>query len=100
MPDESRGDGNTLADKAIELVYGDRYEAYGHPSDVYSHVADLWSAYLGVKYRPVTVKDVALMMTLFKIGRGMERHSDDNVVDAHGYLLVYERILNRLAGKE
>ena len=97
MPDESMGDGNTLADKAIELVYGDRYETYGHPADVYQHVANLWSGYLR---EPISTEDVALLMVLFKVGREMERHTDDNVVDAHGYLLVYERIRAREDGRE
>jgi hypothetical protein len=87
----------TAADKAIDLVYGERYETYGHPADVYDKVADLWSGYLNTE---VTVEDVALMMVLFKIGREKERHNEDNVVDAHGYLLVYERIRKRLAGDE
>jgi hypothetical protein len=97
MPNESMGDANTLADKAIELVYGDRYETYGHPADVYHHVAQLWSAYTG---KTITTEDVALMMVLFKIGREVTRHTDDNIVDAHGYLLVYERIRAREDGRE
>lgn len=88
MPEE------TAAHKAIKLVYGDRPEQYGHPTEVYERTARLWSGYLGVN---VGIRDVALMMVLFKLGREMNKPSPDNVVDAHGYLLVYERILKREA---
>jgi hypothetical protein len=79
------------AKTAIDLVYGERAEQYGHPAEVYAHVARLWEAYLG---RPVSATDVAMLMTLFKIGRQMHRDNEDNIVDAHGYLLVYERIMD------
>lgn len=84
----------TAAHKAIEVVYQHREEEYGHPSEVYAKIAPLWSAYLG---REITPEDVSLLMVLFKIGREMNRHKMDNLVDAHGYLLVYERILERKA---
>lgn len=80
---------DNAAAKAADLVFGDRYETYGHPYEVYGPVARLWSAYLN---RQVSTEDVALMMVLFKMGREMYRHNEDNVVDAHGYLLVYDRI--------
>jgi hypothetical protein len=90
MPEE------TAAHKAIEVTRG-RQQMYGHPAEVTAKVAPLWSAYLGVVVKP---KDVALLMLLYKIGREMNRHKEDNLVDAHGYLLVYERILKREAGVE
>ena len=77
------------AEKALEVTK-ERSDKYGHPASVYQGVARLWSAYLG---RVVDPEDVALMMMLHKMGREMYRHNEDNLVDMHGYLLVYERIL-------
>ncbi len=86
-----------LAEEAINLVYGDRNEDYGHPHDDYSRTAELWSALLGVS---ITAHEAALMMVLLKLSREMNKHKDDNMVDAHGYLLVAGRILAREEGRE
>jgi hypothetical protein len=83
-------------EKAMEVIK-DRGEVYGHPANVHAKVARLWSAYLGTD---IEAKDVALMMLLFKLGREMNSHNEDNVVDAHGYLSAYERILRREAGED
>jgi hypothetical protein len=87
----------TAAEEAVGLVYGDRAKTYGHPADVYEKVAELWSGYLE---QSVTAKDVALLMVLFKLGRFIERPNRDSLVDAHGYLLVWERIDRRSTGEE
>jgi hypothetical protein len=82
----------TKADKAKELVYGPREEDYGHPYDDFSRTALLWSAILGVEVR---AWQVALMMVLLKISREVNKPGEDNVVDSHGYLLTYDRVLER-----
>ena len=79
----------TAAEKAL-VITQERMAEYGHPANVHKHVASLWTGYLGVL---VTTKDVALMMVLFKMGREMTKRGRDNLVDMHGYLLAYERIL-------
>jgi len=79
------------AEKALEITQ-ERMAEYGHPAEVFRPVSRLWSAYLGVTLSP---KDVALMMVLHKMGREMTKRGEDNRVDMHGYLLAYERILNR-----
>ena len=81
----------TAAEKAIEVTK-QRSDQYGHPRKVYASVSRLWSSYLDLA-RPITPKDVALMMVLFKMGREMSKTGEDNLVDMHGYLDVYERIL-------
>ncbi len=83
-------DERTAAEKSVEVVK-QRMSQYGHPARVYDPVARLWSAYLG---GTVTPTDVALMMVLFKMGREMITEGEDNLVDMHGYLLVYDRILH------
>ena len=82
-----------LAEQAIDLVYGDRNVAYGHPYDDYSRTAALWSALLG---HEITAHQAALMMVLVKLSREMNQHKDDNIVDSHGYLMVASRILERM----
>ncbi len=79
----------TAVEKAIEVTK-ERSAKYGHPAEVHGVVASLWTGYLGVL---ITPKDIALMMVLFKMGREMTRRGEDNLVDMHGYLLAYERIL-------
>ena len=78
----------TAAESAIEVTR-ERMDQYGHPREVYRHTAALWSGYLGGTISP---EDVALMMVLFKMGREMNRKGRDNLIDMHGYLLVYDRI--------
>ncbi len=88
-------DERTAAEKAIEVTK-ERSEQYGHPIEAYRHTAELWTSYLGTRVNlidRITPKDIALMMVLFKMGREMSRTGEDNLVDMHGYLDVYERIL-------
>lgn len=86
-----------LALRAIDLVYSDRQADYGHPADDYGRTAALWSALLGY---PITAKQAALCMVLVKLSREMNSPKDDNMVDAHGYLLVAGRIKEREMGRE
>lgn len=78
-----------LAEQAIDLVYGDRNKMHGSPVDNYKRIAALWGAFLGVE---ITAEQAALMMVLLKIGREGTQHQDDNIRDAHGYLLVHGKI--------
>ncbi len=87
----------SLIERAIELVYGDRNDDYGHPHDDFTRTAGLWSAFLGVE---ITAEEAALMMVLLKLSREKNKHKDDNTIDSHGYLLVAGRIREREAGRE
>ena len=82
-----------LAEEAIDLVYGDRNADYGHPYDDYTRTAALWSALIG---HEITADQAALMMVCVKLSREINKPMDDNIVDAHGYLLVYGRIKDRM----
>jgi hypothetical protein len=99
--DDSNGEpeytGIDLAEQAISLVYGERNTDYGHPADDYGRTAGMWSAFLGVNITPY---QAALMMVMLKLSREYNRHMDDNIVDAHGYLLVASRIRDREEGRE
>lgn len=79
----------SLTDEANELVNGDRQKAYGHPRQNFQVTADLWSVVLGV---PVTPEQVALCMVQVKIARELHSPKRDNLVDAIGYILTYEKL--------
>lgn len=71
--------------KALELINKDRRVEYGPAEKSFNDIADLWSIYLDVD---ISSKDVAIMMTLFKIAREKAAHKEDNLVDAVGYLAL------------
>jgi hypothetical protein len=84
---------STYADKATELVLGDRNASYGPPAEDYAKTAAMWSGLLnGILTRPITPKEAVLMMVALKLSREMHRHKPDNLIDAHGYLLCAEWI--------
>jgi len=79
------------AQKAQELVLGDRNVSYGNPKDDYTKTAKMWSGLLHSKLKQdITAEDAILMMVLLKLSREMFRSKEDNIVDAHGYLLCYD----------
>lgn len=85
---------------ADKVINGERQDQYGHPEDSFAKVARYWQAYLENREaeKKIDAKDVALMMTLFKIAREQgQAHKGDNCVDACGYLAIYN---DRLCEKE
>lgn len=82
---------STLASEANELVNGARQSAYGHPRKNFQLTADLWSVILGI---PVTPEQVALCMVQVKIARELHTPKRDNLVDAIGYILTYEKVID------
>lgn len=78
-----------IFEEALELVYGDRGEHYGHPSDNHGCTAEMWSAYLrrrGWTGPPLTVRDVCWMNVAQKMSRDANAPKRDNIVDSCGYL--------------
>ncbi len=81
--------------EAQGLVYGDRQASYGHPKDSYAALAKVWSGLLhGVLKRDLTAGETTLMMIALKVQRETARPKHDNVVDLHGYGLVYSRVMD------
>jgi len=84
----------SILDEAKEITGNDRIKQYGHPRNNFEDISNLWNAYLFNKRRAkpacevfaITPKDVAMMMTLFKIAREQAGHKRDNLVDAAGYV--------------
>jgi hypothetical protein len=78
--------GESIAGEALNVINGDRQDAYGNPEDSFKLISDLWGAYLGLPIRPAEVAD---MMQLLKIARERQgKGKRDNAVDNVGYALL------------
>lgn len=85
--------------EANSLVNGDRQASYGTPRANYEGIARVWSGILyPILKRDITPEEAALMMVGLKVQRQAMHHKRDNLVDAHGYLLVYSHITADVRG--
>lgn len=87
-PERPRGHASQpAAERAREIVHG-RNGVYGKPERSQERIAAMWSAYLGTE---VTAQQVCGCMALLKMARLAESPGHvDSLVDAHGYLMLYE----------
>ena len=79
--------------EAHKIINGERQDTYGNPEDCFELIADYWTIYLLSTHSfksDLTPKDVALMMTLFKIARIVGSSDRDSFRDAAGYLGLAE----------
>lgn len=89
-----------VAYEAHRLVYGDRGASYGHPRDNFRDIGNLWSSLLWREEVladdrcTITPENVADMMTLVKISRGSDNYKRDNVIDAIGYQIAKQRVVD------
>lgn len=80
--------------EADTVINGERQDAYGSPEDSFGIIADYWNCFITYKYATtggvvLDKKDVARMMTLFKIARMHgQKYERDNWRDAIGYLAI------------
>ena len=73
----------SILNRAMECVCGEREQDYGSPEDSFGKIAELWSVHLGTE---ITAEDVAVMMALLKLARiGTGVATDDSWVDVAGY---------------
>lgn len=81
-----------ILDEAKGYIMRDRNSSYDEPERNFERIAMLWHAYLAGKAQgtaefTVQAHDVAIMMTLMKIGRlAYNPTSRDQWVDACGYM--------------
>jgi hypothetical protein len=76
------------ASKAVDLVDGDRQADYGEPVANMTAIGKAWESILGV---PVSAEKVALCMASLKLVREANKHKDDNIIDALGYVEIAKR---------
>lgn len=71
--------------RAAEILdpEGERWRKYGDPVVCYRRVGALWGHILGTEAIPAD--KVALMMIAFKLGREINGHNRDNLIDICGY---------------
>lgn len=96
----------SVLEDAKQCVCKDRNNIYGGPEDNFSCIAKFWNIYLNNLGNDVSLspKDVAIMMTLFKLARLITANSyhRDSWVDAIGYLACGSEIdaMSNSANKE
>ena len=84
---------------AIETINGERQDTYGNPEDSFATIAYYWNTYLDsigvdIDICSLSGKDVAIMMSLFKIARmSGQKYTRDNFVDAAGYLGIADDMI-------
>lgn len=94
-----------VLDEARAIINGERQDAYGNPEDCFKDIAFLWKWWLGIMMTtcggsaPMKPSDVAMMMALLKIAREVHNHKRDNIVDACGYLGLYNDMIDGCGAK-
>jgi hypothetical protein len=79
---------------AADLVNGERHDTYGDAMDDFTRTGKMWAAVLGLD--EVTAEQVAVCMTLVKIGRLCESPAHrDSWIDATGYMSLGGGIARR-----
>lgn len=78
-----------ILEEARDLIRGDRASSYGDAKASFERIAALWTTYKGVE---ITAKDVASMMILLKVSRGVTSAKRDNWLDIIGYAALGSEI--------
>jgi hypothetical protein len=79
-------DGASACQEGVDLVQGARQDEYGEPGECYRKVGQMWGIMLQVGDIPAAT--VAMMMVVLKLGREMNKHKRDNLVDMAGYVEI------------
>lgn len=89
--------GERLFKDAAVVINGGRQNQYGGPEDSFGLIAQRWTQFLTVRYEAnirLSARDVALMMADLKIARELNQAKRDNLVDAAGYLGIYDDLVH------
>lgn len=81
-----------ILNAARDCVCDTREQDYGPPESSFTIIGKLWTAYMGIAFTP---KDVAMMMTLFKVARIKNGDKVDNFVDLAGYAAIAGEIASK-----
>jgi len=98
FPQEGEKPSASPAEEAIQLVGGERAEAYGHPLEDFECVAGMFKSWYSHKYHKAidyTAEDHAMLMLFVKAAREANNPKRDNIVDAHGYLICLDKIMQK-----
>lgn len=83
-----------ILDSAKNVINGSRQDQYGNPEDSFDVIAKYWNVYLSNnKNRELTGYDVAILLSLMKMGRittGAQANSykQDSYIDLCGYIAL------------
>jgi hypothetical protein len=87
-PELNNERGRELVEEAMRTINHCRQSIYGPCEDSFQLIASYWNVYLDDDR--ITAQDVAMMMVLLKIAREKNQKTKDSVVDALGYLILYD----------
>lgn len=86
-----------IYEEAAKIIQGERREDYGSVKESFENVAMVWTGIIRARTRTNILLDgptVAILMAAFKLVREGNREKRDNRVDAIGYILLEDQIIN------
>lgn len=85
--------------KEADAIAGqDRSRDYGHPFINHRRIAKIWSVQLeNILKRPITPREVGLLMIGLKLAREIETQKRDNLIDIAGYVKCVDMMDDHLA---
>lgn len=79
----------------VERTLLDRGTMYGDPGQSFAQISEIWTALMRTRLKPgasLSPTDVGLLMAALKLIRETNRHKQDNLIDAVGYLTIVSRM--------
>lgn len=86
----------SILQEALQIV-DERMATYGHPYDNVQTIREIWSAILGIE---VSETQYVFCMIALKMGRELDRHHPDNMIDICGYMRVWEMTMEEVRRRE
>lgn len=96
--------------EALDIINGERQDAYGNPEDSFETIADYWTTYIHQKMIlacqrstefVINSRDVAVMMALLKVARiGNGTGHKDSYVDGCAYIALAGDMARRNTERE